>query len=237
MYTFHSRVRYTELNHQKGIMDPSCIINYFQDCSTFQSEDMDRGLAYLSSRNRVWLLNSWQLNLLHPIRLGEEITIGTWPYDFKGIYGYRNFIMKNSQDEVLAVASSIWVYIDTTTGRPTRIPEDLNGYTIEPPYPMEYADRKIDSKDEGEILTPIIVVKSNIDSYNHVNNGQYIKMAEQFLPDNFMISSVRVEYRMQAILGDHIIPKVSREDNRYLIKLDSIDHKTYSIIEFIGTHI
>lgn len=237
MYTFHSRVRYTELNHQKGIMDPSCIINYFQDCSTFQSEDMDRGLAYLSSRNRVWLLNSWQLNLLHPIRLGEEITIGTWPYDFKGIYGYRNFIMKNSRDEVLAVASSIWVYIDTTTGRPTRIPEDLNGYTIEPPYPMEYADRKIDSKDEGEILTPIIVVKSNIDSYNHVNNGQYIKMAEQFLPDNFMISSVRVEYRMQAILGDHIIPKVSREDNRYLIKLDSIDHKTYSIIEFIGTHI
>ena len=237
MYTFHSRVRYTELNHQKGIMDPSSIINYFQDCSTFQSEDMNRGLEFLSSHNRVWLLNSWQLKLLQPVQLGDEITIGTWPYDFKGFYGYRNFIMKNAQEEVLAVASSIWVYIDTTTKRPVRIPEDLNGYTIEPPYPMDYAERKIDAKGYSEALAPIVVVKSNIDSYNHVNNGQYIKMAEQYLPDNFMISSVRVEYRMQAVLGDLINPKIIREDNRYLIMLDSNNHKTYSIIEFNGVHI
>jgi acyl-ACP thioesterase len=236
MYTFNSRVRYTELNHQKGIMDPSCIINYFQDCSTFQSEDMNRGLSYLSSKNRVWLLNSWQLHLLQPIRLGEEITIGTWPYDFKGIYGYRNFIMKNLSDDILAVASSIWVYIDTTTQRPTRIPADLNGYTIEPPYPMEYADRKIEVSKDGDILPAITVVKSNIDSYNHVNNGQYIKIAEQYLPDNFMISSLRVEYRMQAVLGDQIIPKIIKEDNRYLVQLNSTDNKTYSIVEFIGQH-
>lgn len=237
MYTFHSRVRYTELNHYKGIMDPSSIINYFQDCSTFQSEDMNRGLAYLSAKNRVWLLNSWQLMLMQPIRLGEDITIGTWPYDFKGIYGYRNFIMKNSKDEVLAVANSIWVYIDTTTQKPTRIPADLNGYTIEPPYPMEYADRKIEINGDGVATTPIIVVKSNIDSYNHVNNGQYIRMAEQYLPDDFMISSLRVEYRMQAVLGDQIIPKIIREDNRYLVLLNSSDTKTYSVVEFIGTHL
>ncbi len=236
MYTFHGRVRYTELNHQKGIMDPSCIINYFQDCSTFQSEDMNRGLAYLSAKNRVWLLNSWQLELLQPIRLGDEITIGTWPYDFKGIYGYRNFIMMNSNDEVLAVANSIWVYIDTVTGRPTRIPADLNGYTIEPPYPMEHADRKIEANGQWDSFPPITVVKSNIDSYNHVNNGQYIKMAEQYIPDDFTIKSVRVEYRMQAVLGDQIIPKIIREENRYLILLDSTDNKTYSIVEFIGTH-
>ena len=236
MYTFHSRVRYTELNHQKGCMDPSGIINYFQDCSTFQSEDMNRGLDYLSTHNRVWLLNSWQLKLLSPICLGDEITIGTWPYDFRGFYGYRNFIMKNTRDEVLAVANSIWVYVDTITGKPTRIPEDLNGYKIEPPYPMEHADRKIVASGDGEILPPIVVMKSNIDSYNHVNNGQYIKMAEQCLPNHFTIRSLRAEYRMQAVLGDQIVPRILREDNRYLIMLDSIDHKTYSIIEFIGIH-
>ena len=236
MYTFQSRVRYTELNHQKGIMDPSCIINYFQDCSTFQSEDMNRGLAYLSAKNRVWLLNSWQLKLTQPICLGEEITIGTWPYDFKGIYGYRNFIMKNSKDEVLAVANSIWVYMDTITQKPTRIPADLNGYTMEPAYPMDYADRKIEASGNGVDAPHITVVKSNIDSYNHVNNGQYIRMAEQYLSDDFIISSLRVEYRMQAVLGDQIIPKIIQEDNRYLILLNSTDNKTYSVVEFIGKY-
>ncbi len=236
MYTFHSRVRYSELNHQKGILYPSGIINYFQDCSTFQSEDMNRGLAYLSAKQRVWLLNSWQLKLMKPAYLGDEIIIGTWPYDFKGFYGYRNFIMKDKTDDVLAVANSIWVYIDTITGKPARIPADLNGYTIEPPYPMEHTDRKIEASGKGQELPPITVVKSNIDSYNHVNNGQYIKMAEQYIPDDFMISSVRVEYRMQAVLGEQIIPKMIVKDNGYLILLDSTDHKTYSIVEFNGVH-
>lgn len=218
-------------------MDPSAIINYFQDCSTFQSEDMNRGLEYLSSRNRVWLLNSWQLQLLHPIRLGDEIIIGTWPYDFKGFYGYRNFIMTNTEKEVLAVANSVWVYLDTITQKPVRIPADLNGYTIEPPYPMEHADRKIDTEGTSEPQSPLIVVKSNIDSYNHVNNGQYIKMAEQYLPDNFMICSMRVEYRMQAIIGDCIIPKIIKEEDGYRILLDSINEKPYSIVEFKGKHL
>ncbi|HWT75159.1 MAG TPA: acyl-ACP thioesterase domain-containing protein, partial [Mobilitalea sp.] len=126
------------MNHRKGTLEISSIINYFQDCSTFQSEDMNRGISYLQNSNRVWLLNSWQLEIYHPMCLGENITIGTWAYDFKGFYGYRNFVMKDHAGEVLAAANSIWVYLDTETGRPTRIPEDHSGYEMLPPYPMDY---------------------------------------------------------------------------------------------------
>ncbi|MGF7141940.1 acyl-ACP thioesterase [Anaerotaenia torta] len=234
MYTFQSRIRYSELNHQKGCLNPSSIINYFQDCSTFQSEDMNRGLEFLSASHKVWVMNSWQLQLLRPALLGEEISVSTWPYDFKGFYGYRNFIMKNRQEEVLAVANSIWVYMDTLTQRPARIPADCNGYTIEPPYPMEHADRKIEISGTGETQPPFYVIKSNIDSYHHVNNGQYIKMAEEYLPDDFMIQSMRAEYRMQAVLGDCIIPRVVREEDRYIIALASREDKPYAIVEFTG---
>jgi medium-chain acyl-[acyl-carrier-protein] hydrolase len=237
MYTFDSRVRYSEMNHQRGTMDSSSIINYFQDCSTFQSEDMNRGLTYLQTKNRVWLLNSWQLQILCPMQLGDCITIGTWAYDFQGFYGYRNFIMKNDAGEVLAVANSIWVYIDTDTGKPTRIPKDYADYTIEPPYSMEYAQRKIDVPKNYSLQAPFDVVKSNIDSYNHVNNGQYIKMAEEYLPDTFMVQSMRVEYRMQAVFGDTILPMVSIENNCYTIVLADKTNKPYAVIEFCGNHI
>lgn len=233
MYTFCSRVRYSELNHQRGILVPSSIINYFQDCSTFQSEDMNRGLSYLQAKSKVWLLNSWQLNLLHPAHLGDCITIGTWTNDFKGFYGYRNFIMKDDSDNVIAVANSIWVYIDTNTGKPTRIPADHAGYVLEPPYPMEHVDRKIDIPEDIEIFSSFIVTKSNIDSYNHVNNGQYIKMAEEYLPDTFMVKSMRVEYRMQALLGNTVLPMVASDNNRCTVVLADETKKPYAIVEFL----
>ena len=41
------RVRFSEIDHTRKITVPS-IINYFQDCSTFQSEDIGVGLDVLS---------------------------------------------------------------------------------------------------------------------------------------------------------------------------------------------
>lgn len=234
MYTLQSRVRYSELNHQRGILDPSSIINYFQDCSTFQSEDMNRGLSYLQAKNKVWLLNSWQLEIKKSAHLGDCIVVGTWAYDFKGFYGYRNFIMKDEAERVIAVANSIWVYVDTNTGKPTRIPDDHAGYVLEPPYPMELAGRKIELPDHMDILSPFAVTKSNIDSYNHVNNGQYIKMAEDYLPDAFMVESMRVEYRKQAIFGKNILPLISSDKHRYTIVLADEDKTPYAIVEFTG---
>lgn len=237
MYSFQSRVRYSELNHQKEILDCSSIINYFQDCSTFQSEDLNRGLSYLQSENRVWLLNSWYLQILSPARLGDNINIGTWAYDFKGFYGYRNFIMEDDQKKVLAVANSIWVYLDTETKRPAKIPSDYaetSGYGFAPPYPMEQVTRKIELPDNFVTYPSYPVIKSNIDSYNHVNNGQYIKMAEEYLPDHFMVASMRVEYRSQAVQGNIIVPMVANNNNVVTVVLADIEQKPYAILEFHG---
>lgn len=234
MYSFNSRVRYSEINHQKKTLDASSIINYFQDCSTFQSEDMERGLSYLQSNHRVWLLNSWQLQINHPAKLGDYITIGTWAYDFKGFYGYRNFIMKDLKGEVLSIANSIWVYMNTETGRPTRIPMDHSGYEMEPPYPMPYTKRKIEIGQQFAEYPSFAVQKSNIDTYNHVNNGQYIKMAEDFLPESYQVCGMRVEYKMQAVLRDIIIPKVSLYKDYIIIVLSNTSNKPFAIVEFQG---
>ena len=234
MYTFNSRVHYTEINHYKNTMDPSTIIDYFQDCSTFQSEDMNLGLSFLESKKRLWFLTSWQLQIKEPVRLGTNITIGTWPYKFKDFYGYRNFIMKNQDDKVLAVADSIWVHMDSEKNRPVKVPEDNAGYELEPPYPMEHMDRKIKIPKNLSPHPPFPVIKSNIDSYNHVNNGQYIKMAEEFLPDDFMVTGMRVEYKNQAFLGDTIYPQIYADDKIYCVVLGNSEGKPYAIVEFIN---
>ncbi|MDF2842660.1 MAG: acyl-ACP thioesterase [Herbinix sp.] len=239
MYSFNSRVRYSELNHKTEALSCSSIINYFQDCSTFQSEDLNRGLTYLQSSHRVWLLNAWHLKILHPAVLGQTITLGTWPHAFEGAYGYRNFIMQTPEKEVLAVADSIWIYVDTQTGRPTRIPKDYaitSGYGMSTRYPMESMIRKIDMPANYKEYPAIVVKRSNIDSYNHVNNGQYIKIAEEYLPVNYIVSSLRVEYRAQAVEGDILIPLVTDEKNCITITLTNSANQPYALVEFSGNY-
>lgn len=232
MYSFKSRVRYSEITKNRT-MDLSSIINYFQDCSTFQSEDIGLGFDYLEPHHRVWLLSSWQIIVNRYPALGEEITIGTWAYDFKGMYGYRNFIIYDENHQVSAVANSIWVFVDTTTGKPSRIqPDDIAAYGKTAPYDMPYAERKIPLPNTLLEYPPFQVVKSSIDTNNHVNNCEYIKMAEEYLPDNFNIYQMRADYKKSALLGDIIYPLVSFDKNLCTVVLADKDKKAYAIIEF-----
>lgn len=232
MYSFKSRVRFSEVNKDKK-MDMFSIINYFQDCSIFQSEDIGMGLAYLEKNKRVWLMNAWQIVVDHFPSMGEEITVSTWAYDFKSMYGYRNFLIQDALGNVAAAANSIWVYMDTENNRPVKVTmEDIRGYNPEEKFDMEYAPRKITIPENLQILEGFPVIRSNIDTNNHVNNGQYIKMAEEFLPNDFIIRQMRAEYRMSAVLGDIIIPMVCREGDTYTVVLANTDKKPYSVIEF-----
>ena len=69
MYTFESRIRYSETDPRR-VLTPESMINYFQDCSTFQSEDLGIGFSYLEERQLAWLVNYWQVDILRMPALG-----------------------------------------------------------------------------------------------------------------------------------------------------------------------
>ena len=72
MYSFNARIRYSEVGEDQQLTVPG-VVNYLQDCSTFQSEDLGMGVRYLSEHNRAWWLTSWQIIIdRYPI-LGERI--------------------------------------------------------------------------------------------------------------------------------------------------------------------
>ena len=50
-YTTEGRIRFSEVDHTRRITLPG-IVNYFQDCSTFQSEDLGLGIVHCSERKR-----------------------------------------------------------------------------------------------------------------------------------------------------------------------------------------
>ncbi len=236
MYTFDSRVRYSEVGVD-GNMTIESLLDYFQDCSTFHSEDIGLGVDYLNELKIVWMLSSWQICVNRYPHLCERIVIGTAPYEFRGFIGCRNFEMKTADGEVLAYANSIWSLMDLVKMAPARPSEKmLAGYALEEKYPMEYAPRKIAMPEGGRKLTPFGVKQHHLDTNKHVNNGQYVRMAMDCIPEDFRIEQLRVEYKSQAKLDDVICPVVAQSEDGclYTVSLNKEDGKPYSIVEMKG---
>lgn len=232
IYEFNSRVRYSEIDH-RGTMTLPALINYFQDCSTFQSEDIGLGTKVLKQEKRAWILSYWQIVVARYPQLCEKMTVGTFATEFKGLFGNRNFYMKDEAGEMLACAHSVWVFINTETGRPCR-PEakDVDAYGMSEPLDMSYEDRKIRLPEVAEDLEPFRIQKHHIDTNEHVNNCQYVQMALEYLPMDAGIGQVRVEYKKSAVLGDMIYPNIAVEKNRTVVELCSEDKKPYAVVEF-----
>ncbi len=232
MYSFNARVRYSEVGGDRRLSVPG-VVNYLQDCSTFQSEDLKMGIDYLEQSHRAWWLSSWQIVINRYPRLGEEIVVSTWPYDFKGIYGYRNFTICDKQGEYLVKANSIWFLFDTKAGRPAKVErEDIRGYQTEgdKKLDMEYAPRRIALSGEYEAGEPVTVTLHHIDTNRHVNNAQYVAVAREAIPESFQIREIRVEYKKAAVLGDVMIPRISREKEACTVALCSQDGTAYAVV-------
>lgn len=234
MYIIESRVRFSEVSNAKEITLPA-IINYFQDCSTFQSEELGLGFEYLEAHQKCWILSSWQIVIERYPKLGEHVTIITWATGFQGLYGTRNFMMKDEAGTALAYANSIWVFMDVKTGRPSKPePADFEAYGAWDALEMEYAPRKITRAKESVAGDTFPVRKYHIDTNDHVNNCQYVQMAIEVLPVQMKVHQVRVEYKKSAVYGDIILPRIAIEDTRTVVELCDLEEKPYAIVELIG---
>lgn len=231
MYSFDSRVRYSEVDSQ-GKVTLNAILDYFQDCSSFHSEELGVGIEFLMEKQVAWVLSSWQIEVNRYPAHGEKITVSTWPYDFKGFFGYRNFTMKSEEGEMLAFANSVWVLLDVKSGRPARIlPEMEQAYQLSPKLSMDCAPRKISLPKEMEVQEAFPVHKYHIDTNQHVNNGKYVSMAQEYLPQGFKIGKMRAEYRKAAVYGDVIVPFTAWEDGKLIVNLANEEGKPYAVIE------
>ena len=232
MYEFDSTVRYSEVD-SKGQMTWLALMDYFQDCSVFHSESVKLSVEYLGRKHLAWVLSSWQIQVNRYPKLGEKIVVATFPYEFKGFFGMRNFLLMTEAEEVLACANTMWTLLDTEKMVPAKPTEEmLQKYVLEERYPMDYRGRKIAIPDNGSKQPAVPVTKEYLDTNFHVNNGQYVRIAKMYLPDRVSVKQLRAEYRKSAVLGDVFYPVLYANDGNYVVSLNDKDQKAYAVVEF-----
>ena len=230
MYSFDSRIRYSECD-ETARLDYVALVNYLQDCSTFHTESMGLGLSYLAAHRFAWLIAAWQIKIVRRPRFLEHVTVSTWCYDMSRTLAQRCFSIVDGEGEPCVLADSIWFTYDTAAGRPCRIPDSEFAYlTDEPRLDLPKTERKLKVTGDYVEATPIVIGPQHLDTNKHVNNAQYVLMALSVLPEGFEPSRICVQYKLQTMEGETLVPRLYEEARGTVVELVDLEGETRAVV-------
>lgn len=233
MYSFDGRIRYSETNNNLKLSYYG-LMNYFQDASIFNSDDLGIGVKYLAPRKRGWIVAQYVLKVFKLPELDDYITISTNPYQLKGMMGMRYFEMSSPDGEIYAAADTTWMLMDLEEMKPIRIPEEQMKYVAEPKKDIAFAPSKVRVRENLTKVDEMFVSSMFIDTNSHMNNAYYMQLAQMNLPDDFGFEAgdIIINYKKAALLGDTLDVYRVVEDNICQIVIKK-DDEVYTILEFI----
>lgn len=75
----------------------------------------------------TWFVREHRIEYLLPAFAGEEIEIKTWVENVRRVRSLRRYeFVRKSDGRVLVQGATDWVFVDTKTGRPLPIPEEVS---------------------------------------------------------------------------------------------------------------
>jgi acyl-CoA thioester hydrolase len=219
------RVRYYECDAY-GHVNHANYLRYMQETAFDATAAAGYDVNRYEEMDRLWLVRETEIEYLRPLRYGDSVQVKTWVQDFRRIRSRRayKFSLVGS-GEIVARATTDWVFLDRTAGRPTAIPEEMK-VAFFPEGTPELAPAR--ARFPSAPLPPLNVFTQRrrvawreIDQAQHVNNAVYLTYIEdagakmvaahgwpitRMATEGFAVVARhhRIEYKVPALLDDEL---------------------------------
>ena len=231
MYEMKIQVRYSEVD-RSGIVRLHQILEYFQDCGIFQSEELGLGVEEDQENHRAWYLIAWNVKIVRHPRMSEYINVMTQAYKMRGFYGYRRYSIINEQGEIIVSAEAIWILMNTQKMLPMKITKEITDIYVEKDADKTVKiNRKILDDGDWKEYEPIEVTKQYLDSNNHVNNTGYALWTEDIFKEGVSAKKVRIDYRKAAMFKETIKVFVQQQEDIFKVKYIKPDGEIAALVE------
>lgn len=194
----------------------------------------------MPNTNIAWLLLNWKLKILKKPYWNSKIKVETWSRHKDRLYSYRDFKIYDENNNIIALATSKWIIVNTQTHSLMRITEQMEqdyDYIEENVFDEPFVE-KIKEPIDYDSKTEYIIQKRDIDLNHHVNNLCYLDFAYQALPEEVYkiynkFSNIEIMYKKEAVLGDKIICLYKKiDEDEYIVTIKSENLKIlYAIIK------
>jgi medium-chain acyl-[acyl-carrier-protein] hydrolase len=149
------------------------------------------------------------------------------------IYAYRDFEIFNEKNELVIIATSKWVCIDTEKQAIIKVTGELkDAYTMEDRRVFETEIEKIKEPESYIDSCEITITKDLIDINGHVHNLNYMDFANRILPEEVSENAMNVEimYKKQIKAGEKIKCFYAKEEDAHFVVIKSEDESVLHAI-------
>ncbi len=176
----------------------TALLAYLEDAGGIHSNLAGFGLKDIPKRKKSWVLLNWQIEIFERPTYGEKITIKTWSRGIDKLYAYRDFEILNQEREIIGIATSKWVLLDTESLKITKLGNEImDCYTVENKSVFEYPDlNKMTEPKTHSRSTTFHVNRSLLDINNHLHNIYYMDIANEVLPSEVFLKTEFNEIKM-----------------------------------------
>ncbi len=187
-------LRYSDFDF-KDRLKPSALLSLTQESAGASADELGFGYEVLKKRRYGFITVATYCEFRRPIRLGEVLTVETWPLPPRHVIFERDYRVTNAAGEEVAAVASRWCLVDLERFT-MLLPEALGEVHARCPYraekTVEVESWKIPRIPNGREVYRRAVKNSDCDHYLHANNARY---ADFFL-DCFSMEELNCDLAM-----------------------------------------
>lgn len=217
------KLRYTDVDAYDNLK-LSSLLSFLEESACCSADELGFGYSALAPKGLGFIIVNCYIKLERSIKLGETVTISTWPLKPRLTVFLRDSEICVGEEKV-GVATAMWFMVDVNNFAP--VPSnvffkesDFENYNTN--RSVEFKAWKIPVIVDGEKIFSKQVRFSDYDHYFHANNTKYA----DFLFDAFSVEelknkpvrSAQISYAKQCKEGENIDIFRKRIDDGYLIE-------------------
>ncbi len=198
------RIRHHECDPH-GRLKLHCLMDYLQNAAAEHADMLGFGMDDLGQRNLIWVLSRLKLTIARMPRLGEKLTVETYPTGVEKIFALRQYCIR-SESEILVGGTGAWLVLDRRS------------YRIMPPDRVMTPDMPLNESEERFHPLPGKLPPhgaagqqqsfragwADTDLNDHLNNAVYARYLTDLFPSVPDFSTVQINFVKSAKPGDSV---------------------------------
>lgn len=176
-----------------GNLKLNSILNYFQEVATRHAMILNIDYHNLIKVNEFWVLSRICAEVDRYPKLGDEITVVTYPISPRLVDCDRDYYILDKSGEVLIRGVSKWLILDSNTHKIKKVnPRYFEGLSFFDKRAIQNPEWKVEQVENMEEVYNNKVTLDDIDFNRHMNNSKYANVIfNAFSPEDVLDKKIK----------------------------------------------